>query len=160
MLRVRLGLLLISMQCNGTIELFKKIAQFAEKLVSLIPHASCKFAYLGCTVVVDKKTKSEHEKKCRYRDVQCCFRRCLERVPFSQFQNHMYSHEITQEKFKSRQKMDFYVKQQEDWCFCFPVFFAAKKHNIFFEVIRQKETWYFWSFYYGTVKQAKRVITE
>ena len=72
----------------------------------------------------------------------------------------MYSHEITQEKFKSRQKMDFYVKQQEDWCFCFPVFFAAKKHNIFFEVIRQKETWYFWSFYYGTVKQAKRVITE
>ena len=158
MLRVRLGLLLISMQCNGIIELFKKIAQFAEKLVSLIPHASCKFAYLGCTEAIDKKTKPEHEKKCRYRDVQCFFIGCPKRVPFSQFRKHMYSHDdLTQKRFRNRTKMDFFVVEKGEWHVCLPLFFVSKKHNLYFEVFRLKETWYFWSFYQGTVELAKKV---
>ena len=136
------------------------VFQFAEKLVSLLP-TSCKFTYFGCTVAVDKESKTEHQKHCQYRDVQCCFRKCQKRVPFCQIFTHICSsHFVRTKKLRTIYKRDFFVKQIKDWCFSIPIIFSSERHKIFFEMIRQKETWHAWTFYQGTIEEADKVMIQ
>ena len=128
--------------------------------MSLLP-PSCKFTDFGCRVAVDKETKSEHQEKCRYRDVQCPYMQCRNRVAFCKLFAHIRrSHDVRVKKFKRSLKFVWTVKQIDDWRFCVPILFMSKKQNIFFEndeMMRQKETWHVLTFYQGTIEEADKV---
>ena len=57
-------------------------------------------------------------------------------------------------------KREFFVKQIKNWFFSIPIIFYSERHKIFFEMIRQKETWHAWTFYQGTIEEADKVMIQ
>ena len=79
---------------------------------------------------------------------------CRNRVAFCKLFAHIRrSHDVRVKKFKKSLKIDLPVKQIDDWRFCVPILFMSKKQNIFFEMMRQKETWHVLTFYQGLIEE-------
>ena len=155
--KIVIGLPSINRVCKCGAIMSSRSDEIVGKLISTLPF-QCLFSKNGCDIVLFAEDVPDHEKNCRFRDLNCFI--CQETVPLISFEDHMESAhqdlksnftQVSMNTYKCRDNCASDTENLQIWAKL-----EGENGEIFYEIgVQHEELLHRWVYFFGTPEQAE-----